>query len=216
MRIIVFIIVGLLLTSCSKDKISKPEPEGIIVNENINSIDIEYHKSIKLEAKVLPKEASQKIKYVSADENIIKIDENGNILANDLGSTTLILIAENTFTKSISINVHIPGGKHLSLNGKSYTLPIISNSAIQTKEELVKMLQIVEEEHPDENTEILKIEKIREKYNIAFSSISYIYKTKDKKLDQINFEYELRDDLSLEEQKKLGKAMLNNNRISFQ
>lgn len=215
MRIIVFIIVGILLTSCSKDEISKPDPKGIIVNENISDISIEYHKTLALKVKVLPEKASQKIKYISADENIISIDDQGNIQAKEIGSTTIILIAENTLTKSISVNVHIPGGINLSLNGRSYLLPIIGNNANKTKGELLKMLQTVEEEHPDENTEILKIGKIREKYKIPFSSIRYTYQTKDKKLDQINFEYKVRDDLNVEEQKKLGKAMLDNNRISF-
>lgn len=215
MRIIILIIIGFLMTSCSKREIKRPVPKSIIVNNDIDKFSLTYKESLLLDVKIIPKEASQIIKYISGNNDIASIDDQGLITAKGIGKTNIVIVAENTITKKISIDVHIAGGINFSINGKEYILPQITNNPSKTQESLENMLQVVIHEHVSDDIEKLKVNRIKEIYRIPFSSFSYEYHMNENTLEELIFEYEINENLSLEEQKELGKTFLKHSKISL-
>ena len=64
--------------------------------------------NFKINAYVEPEDANnKKIKYQSLDNNIATIDSNGNIIANELGETTINVISEENFNINSKCKVNV-------------------------------------------------------------------------------------------------------------
>ncbi len=101
------------VTVTSKDDPSKKDTVTVTVVKreveyNIiapDKLSLYVNEAKNLGARVEPSEGAPAIKYSSADESIVKVDENGNVIAVGVGSTTVTLDLGNGTVKVIPVVV---------------------------------------------------------------------------------------------------------------
>ncbi len=91
--------------SDNKDKPSEPK-EITSITFASKSVSVRQGHSLKLNAIVKPTSLSkEKLTWVSSDENIVIVDENGTVLGLNLGTATITVTSSNGKTATITVNV---------------------------------------------------------------------------------------------------------------
>lgn len=183
-------------------------------------IKLEKAKTIKLEAKVLPNDATNKgVKWKSSDEKIVKVDSKGNVTGVSNGKAKITIIADDNskivaslnvvVSSELSINFNLKGAEVINLNlndnyleygysadgsdGKSYNNYVKMSGEVNTKKE--GTYKIIYE---------LNYEKINKKLervvNVKSASVSNI------KLSKTKYELCLGDKTKIEASIEPGNA----------
>jgi len=108
--LILFLVVMLCLSLCAcggekeviRDEENK-EVTSIILSEN--DVEITIGETHSLTAIVLPEETKDAIKWQSANEEIVTVDDVGEITAVSLGNTTIVVSSENGVSATCSVTV---------------------------------------------------------------------------------------------------------------
>ena len=79
-------------------------PEELICDKELNII---VNQPYKINVSILPIDAPQEVKFVPLNENIIKVDENGNIIGLAEGETYLIIYSAIAKNVKVQIPVHV-------------------------------------------------------------------------------------------------------------
>ncbi len=106
------------ITVYAKDDLTKKDTVTVTVKIPVTDITVDKTEIIldkdttdKITATVTPEDATnKKLTYTSGDENIVKVDEKGNITAVGEGTTTITVASEDdpTITEIIEVTVKIP------------------------------------------------------------------------------------------------------------
>lgn len=80
---------------------------GITVYTNLSNNKIAIGKAITLTVKVEPEDATRQgnYKFTSSDENILTVDEKGNVIARGIGKTLITVETENGIKEQVEIEV---------------------------------------------------------------------------------------------------------------
>ncbi len=127
------------INAYSNDHTSSYELIVKVKTEEINVVNkffiLKPNQEMNLEASVVPIEATQKLQYESSDENIISVDDDGNILAKNVGNASIIVTnGEQTISVSVIVNNGV-------LGGKSDNVDELNNYNREESDDLVRMIE---------------------------------------------------------------------------
>ncbi|MEG1647587.1 MAG: Ig-like domain-containing protein [Bacilli bacterium] len=114
-----------------KVNIKKPkEPDGKITNIYINleNVSLQKGETKKLRATILPLNAKQDVTWISDNPNIVSVDSNGLIMANNTGNTIIAAIASDGKIARTKVLVSFPP----IYSNKTPILQMMSNNLIVT------------------------------------------------------------------------------------
>lgn len=79
--------------------------------ESVESLSLTYDQTYQLEWKVLPEQSEQGVTFISDDELIASVDNNGLITAHKYGSTIIKILSTKDKTKFFEVKVSVDGDK---------------------------------------------------------------------------------------------------------
>lgn len=79
--------------------------------ESVESLSLTYDQTYQLEWKVLPEQSEQGVTFISNDESIASVDNNGLITAHKYGNTIIKILSTKDKTKFFEVKVNVDGDK---------------------------------------------------------------------------------------------------------